>query len=176
MASRESSRNPPFCFFSPWHLKQCSARSGRISFSKNAFGPEAFAAGSPAPALELRGIMARKTRISVNCLIGYLSWLLLVHCFRAQEFTPKNTGAGEGQGSTGGIRKRALRIDAQQVERGRENIFGRDRRFFHVSGVPIGTPDEVASPHTAARIDLGVGARPMVSACATGPRIDLRRA
>src|SRR5262249_23469105 len=40
-ASRESSRRPAFCFFSPWQEKQFSASMGRTRFSKNsvAWGP-----------------------------------------------------------------------------------------------------------------------------------------
>ncbi len=33
-AFRESTLSPPFCFSAPWHLRQFSTRSGRISFSK----------------------------------------------------------------------------------------------------------------------------------------------
>src|SRR5262249_41641490 len=36
-ASRESSRRPDLAFPNPWHLRQCSASTGRISFSKKSY-------------------------------------------------------------------------------------------------------------------------------------------
>ena len=46
--SRASSRNPPFCFSGPWHLTQCSLKSGTIECSKSP--PSAACAFCPARA------------------------------------------------------------------------------------------------------------------------------
>src|SRR4051812_8032467 len=72
----------------------------------------------------------------------------------SQELGPEDAGPRDRPGAAFEVGNRAVRIDAQQIERRGEDVLGREGRFHDVGRMFVRLADEVPAPHATARVDL----------------------
>ena len=70
------------------------------------------------------------------------------------------------------VRHGRVWVDAEKVERGREDVFGRDRGFRDIAALFVGAADDLAFGNAAAGEDRGIRPRPVVSPGSLRLRVD----
>src|SRR5262245_31615356 len=74
----------------------------------------------------------------------------------SQHFPTHDALSGDGHGPGELVGNRRVRVDAEQVEGGGENVLGRERRFSDVAADGVAAADDAAVGEAAAGADAGV--------------------